>query len=93
MRSLLAKSWLLSIALVLALLAPDPASADGFFRHRPIVVFGDSLSDPGNAFAANRGRQTTNTRALNMVTLPRRLAASFELVRSLWRFARQSTIP
>jgi outer membrane lipase/esterase len=56
MRSLLAKSWLLSIALVLALLAPDPASADGFFRHRPIVVFGDSLSDPGNAFAVNGGQ-------------------------------------
>jgi len=56
MRSLLARPWLLSIVFVLALLAPDHASADGFARHRPIVVFGDSLSDPGNAFAANGGQ-------------------------------------
>jgi len=40
---------------VLALLAPLQAGADD--RHRPhrVVVFGDSLSDPGNAFALNGG--------------------------------------
>jgi phospholipase/lecithinase/hemolysin len=44
-----AKPWLFSFILIIGLLAPGFASADG---HRPfsrIVVFGDSLSDPGNA--------------------------------------------
>src|ERR1051325_7683806 len=47
-----AKSWLASILLAFVTLAPGWAAADGL--HRPfdrIVVFGDSLSDPGNAFA------------------------------------------
>lgn len=47
-----AKSWLTSILFAFVALAPIWADADGL--HRPfdqIVVFGDSLSDPGNAFA------------------------------------------
>jgi len=47
-----AKSWLVSILLAFVAFAPGRAAADG--PHRPfdqIVVFGDSLSDPGNAFA------------------------------------------
>lgn len=46
----LAKLWLFSFVLVVAVLAPGLGRADG----RPIdriVVFGTSLSDPGNAFA------------------------------------------
>jgi phospholipase/lecithinase/hemolysin len=45
-----AKFWLFSFVVIAGLLAPGLASADG----RPIdriVVFGTSLSDPGNAFA------------------------------------------
>jgi phospholipase/lecithinase/hemolysin len=49
------KSWLFSIVLALALFAAERASAgDPFGDHRfidRIVVFGTSLSDPGNAFA------------------------------------------
>jgi phospholipase/lecithinase/hemolysin len=60
MLSVLARSWLLSIVLALALLAPERAAADDrLARHRPfdrIVVFGDSLSDPGNVFALNGGQ-------------------------------------
>ena len=47
-----AKLWLVSILLGLVAFAPDWAAADG--GRRPfdrIVVFGDSLSDPGNVFA------------------------------------------
>jgi len=47
-----AKSWLASILLAFVALAPSWAAADG--PRRPfdqIVAFGDSLSDPGNAFA------------------------------------------
>src|ERR1043165_1234372 len=47
-----AKSWLVSILLAFVAFAPGLAAAGGL--HRPfdrIVVFGDSLSDPGNAFA------------------------------------------
>ena len=40
-----------------ALLAPLQAGADERHRHlHRVVVFGDSLSDPGNAFALN-GRE------------------------------------
>jgi outer membrane lipase/esterase len=50
-----AKFWLFSILLAVVALAPDWACAgDRLGLHRPfdaIVVFGDSLSDPGNAFA------------------------------------------
>lgn len=50
--------WMLAGCLMTALTAPGwhaaAASSD------PIVVFGTSLSDPGNAFALNRG---TNTHA------------------------------
>ena len=60
MLSILAKPWLYSIALALALLAPHRAGADDRFSHHRlvdrIVVFGDSLSDPGNAFALNGGQ-------------------------------------
>jgi phospholipase/lecithinase/hemolysin len=49
--ALRARLWLCSIV-VFALLVPLQANAD--WRHR-IVVFGDSLSDPGNAFALNGG--------------------------------------
>ena len=52
-----AKSWLVSILLAFVVFAPGLAAADGL--HRPfdrIVVFGDSLSDPGNAFALNGGQ-------------------------------------
>jgi len=50
-----AKFWLFSILLAFVALAPSwAAAADRLGLHRPfdgIVVFGDSLSDPGNAFA------------------------------------------
>jgi outer membrane lipase/esterase len=49
-----AKLWLFSFVLTIGLLAPGLASADGRPFDR-IVVFGDSLSDPGNAFALNGG--------------------------------------
>ena len=49
------KSWLFSIVVAFAVLAPSGAAADDRFRHHRlidrIVVFGDSLSDSGNAFA------------------------------------------
>ena len=54
MLSALAKPWRFSIVLVSALLAPERAAADGRFGHHRlvdrIVVFGDSLSDPGNLY-------------------------------------------
>jgi phospholipase/lecithinase/hemolysin len=47
-----AKSWLASILLAFVAFAPAWAAADGLRRpFDRIVVFGDSLSDPGNAFA------------------------------------------
>jgi phospholipase/lecithinase/hemolysin len=47
-----AKLWLVSILLGLVAFAPGWAAADGLRRpFDRIVVFGDSLSDPGNAFA------------------------------------------
>jgi len=52
-----AKSRLFTILLAFVALVPAWATADG--PHRPfdrIVVFGDSLSDPGNAFALNGGQ-------------------------------------
>jgi len=60
MLSVLAKPWLFSLVLAFTLLAPDRAAADDRFGHHRrldrIVVFGDSLSDPGNAFALNGGQ-------------------------------------
>ena len=50
-----AKLWLFSFVVAIGLLAPGFASADGRPFSR-IVVFGDSLSDPGNAFALNGGQ-------------------------------------
>ena len=44
-----AKLWLLSFVVTVGLLAPGLASAAGPFDR--IVVFGDSLSDPGNLYA------------------------------------------
>ena len=53
------KSWLLSILLAFVVLAPDGANAgDRFHHHRVIdrvIVFGDSLSDSGNALALLEG--------------------------------------
>lgn len=50
------KLWLYCAFVAFALLAPLQAGADGRHRHPDrIVVFGDSLSDPGNAFALNGG--------------------------------------
>jgi outer membrane lipase/esterase len=52
-----AKSWLVSILLAFVACAPGSVAAEGL--HRPfdrIVVFGDSLSDPGNVFALNGGQ-------------------------------------
>jgi len=52
-----AKFWLFSFLFAFVALAPSWAAADG--PHRPfdrIVIFGDSLSDPGNAFALNGGQ-------------------------------------
>ena len=52
-----AKSWLASILLAFVALVPAWAAADGpHHRFDRIVVFGDSLSDPGNAFALNGGQ-------------------------------------
>src|SRR5258705_10790567 len=52
-----AKSWFASILLAFVALAPSWAVADGLRRpFDRIVVFGDSLSDPGNAFALNGGQ-------------------------------------
>jgi phospholipase/lecithinase/hemolysin len=51
------KPWLFSAVLAIGLLAPQQAPADGIQRpFNRIVVFGDSLSDPGNAFALNGGQ-------------------------------------
>jgi phospholipase/lecithinase/hemolysin len=54
------KSWLFSVVLAFAAFAPDGASADNRFHHQRlidrIVVFGDSLSDSGNAFALLGGQ-------------------------------------
>src|SRR5687768_18362242 len=46
-----AKPWLFSFILIIGLLAPGFASADGYRPFSRIVVFGDSLSDSGNLFA------------------------------------------
>jgi outer membrane lipase/esterase len=52
-----AKSWLASVLLAFIALAPGWAVADELQRpFNRIVVFGDSLSDPGNAFALNGGQ-------------------------------------
>lgn len=57
MLSVLARFWLFSIVLAFALLAPGQASADPrLARPDRIVVFGDSLSDPGNVFLLNGGQ-------------------------------------
>ena len=52
-----AKFWLFSFLFAFVALAPGLAAADGLRRaFDRIVVFGDSLSDPGNAFALNGGQ-------------------------------------
>jgi phospholipase/lecithinase/hemolysin len=53
-----AKPWLFSFVLIVGLLAPGLASADGRPFDR-IVVFGDSLSDSGNLYALNGGVTAT----------------------------------
>lgn len=50
------KKWMLAIVLALAFAAPQFASAQASFKR--IVVFGTSLSDPGNAFALAGGVNT-----------------------------------
>jgi phospholipase/lecithinase/hemolysin len=50
------RGWMLMGVLALALLAPDWAGAQPSLRR--IVVFGTSLSDPGNAFALAGGTNT-----------------------------------
>lgn len=70
----LAKPWLLfSIVLAFVSLAPDWAAADDRFGlHRPIdrvVVFGTSLSDPGNAFALSGQHLEPPYSTLNPLTL------------------------
>ena len=68
-----AKCWLFSLVIGLALLAPDRAAADDRFgRHRAIdrvVVFGTSLSDPGNAFALSGQHLEPPYSTLNPLTL------------------------
>jgi phospholipase/lecithinase/hemolysin len=59
----LAKLWLFSFVLTIGLLAPGVGRADGLPFSR-IVVFGDSLSDPGNAFFI---RQANNLTPFNVV--------------------------
>jgi phospholipase/lecithinase/hemolysin len=58
-RAALAKPWLLFIILAVALVAPHRADADDRLGwHLPfdrIVVFGTSLSDPGNLYQLNGG--------------------------------------
>ena len=53
------RSWLHWVVLTFVALAPDGASAGERFHHHRlidrVVVFGDSLSDSGNAFALNGG--------------------------------------
>jgi len=52
-----AKFWLFSFLFAFVALAPSWAAADDLRRpFDRIVVFGDSLSDPGNAFALNGGQ-------------------------------------
>lgn len=50
------QAWLLAGLLALALAIPQFASAQGSFKR--IVVFGTSLSDPGNAFVLYGGTNT-----------------------------------
>ena len=66
--------WLFSMVIwALVLLAPDRAAADDRFGlHRPIdriVVFGTSLSDPGNAFALSGQHLEPPYSTLNPLTL------------------------
>jgi outer membrane lipase/esterase len=67
------KSWFFSIVVAFAVLAPSGASADNRFHHHrfinSIVVFGDSLSDPGNAFALSGQHLLPPYEALDPLTL------------------------
>ncbi len=68
-----ASFWLSSLVIGLTLLAPGLAAADDRFGwHRPIdriVVFGTSLSDPGNAFALSGQHLEPPYLTLNPLTL------------------------
>ncbi|SDH68581.1 Phospholipase/lecithinase/hemolysin [Pseudomonas benzenivorans] len=60
--------WALAGLLALALLAPDWATAQVAFSR--IVVFGTSLSDPGNAFALTRRQSTPPYANLDALLVP-----------------------
>lgn len=60
--------WALAALLALALLAPDWATAQVAFSR--IVVFGTSLSDPGNAFALVRRHSTPPYANLDALLVP-----------------------
>jgi phospholipase/lecithinase/hemolysin len=54
----------------LALLALTPAAARGQGQTQTVVVFGDSLSDPGNGFAFVTSNATPPDYSLNSVLIP-----------------------
>jgi len=60
--------WTLIGLLALALLAPNWATAQVAFSR--IVVFGTSLSDPGNAFALDRRQSTPPYASLSQLLVP-----------------------
>lgn len=62
------KNWVRTCLLSLALLAPAWAAAQPSINH--IVVFGTSLSDPGNAFALTGRAITPPYDALDMFLVP-----------------------
>ncbi|MEX6500717.1 SGNH/GDSL hydrolase family protein [Pseudomonas zhanjiangensis] len=68
MNTLSTPRWTLIGLLALALLAPDWASAEPSFSR--IVVFGTSLSDPGNAFALIRRQSTPPYANLDALRVP-----------------------
>jgi len=59
--------WTLASLLVLALATPGAADQKAFKR---IVVFGDSLSDPGNAFALRKTQSTPPYDTLDPLLIP-----------------------
>lgn len=68
MNTISTRRWTLIGLLALALLAPDWATAQVAFNH--IVVFGTSLSDPGNAFALTRRQSTPPYANLDALLVP-----------------------
>lgn len=68
MNAISANRWTLIGLLALALLAPNWATAQVAFER--IVVFGTSLSDPGNAFALARRQSTPPYANLDALLVP-----------------------